>query len=98
MSTGCAFIDICKKSNVVYHKNTNISFAFFENLNCQQIYTYIFFFAFVYHTGSKKAHKITLDRVEDHKGKKETCNWNVASWFLNPFSFLGYRKNRIFPS
>ena len=29
MSTGCAFIDICKKFNVVYHKNTNISFAFF---------------------------------------------------------------------
>ena len=60
-----------------------------------KIYTFILFFASIYHTGSKKAHKIALDRVEDHKGKKETRNWNVVSWFLNPFSFLGFFKNRI---
>ena len=42
VSTGCAFINICKKSNVVYHKNTNIvpsmsqhDFIYLsENLNC----------------------------------------------------------------
>ena len=68
-----------------------------ENLNCEQIYTFILFFALIYHTGSKKAYKIALVRVEYHKGKKETCNWNVVRWFLNPFSFLDSFKNRIFP-
>ena len=70
------------------------SFTFLKTSIVTKIYTFILFFALIYQTGSKKAHKIALDRVEDHKGKKETRNWNVVSWFLNPFSFLGSFKNR----
>lgn len=73
------------------------SFTFLKTSIANKIYTFILFFALIYHTGSKKAHKIALDRVEDHKGKKETRNWNVVSWFLNLFSFLGSFKNCIFP-
>ena len=87
MSTGCAFIDICKKIHcrlpykhkhhamyVTWHvcsHNIKVPFPFLKTSIANK-YIHSFSSLHLFTTPVlRKADKIALDRVEDHKGKKK---------------------------